>query len=80
MVQSLGYESVFWSFAHADWDPENQPTVDKAMQTITGRHHGGAIYLLHAVSATNATVLPDVIDWFRAQGYTLELLPYSQSN
>lgn len=80
VVQSLGYESVFWSFAHADWDPENQPTVDKAMQTITGRHHGGAIYLLHAVSATNATVLPDVIDWFRAQGYTLELLPYSHSN
>lgn len=73
VVQSLGYKTVHWSFAHNDWSPDNQPDVTKAYNTITGRHHGGAIYLLHAVSTTNATVLGDVIDFFREQGYELEL-------
>lgn len=73
VVQSLGYKTVHWSFAYNDWSPQNQPDVTAAYQTITGRHHGGAIYLLHAVSTTNATVLGDVIDYFRTQEYELEL-------
>lgn len=73
VVHSLGYKTVHWSFAHNDWSPDNQPDVTKAYNTITGRHHGGAIYLLHAVSVTNATVLGDAIDFFHDQGYELEL-------
>lgn len=73
VAQSLGYKTVHWSFAYADWTPENQPQIQSAYQTITGRHHGGAIYLLHAVSVTNATVLGDVIDFMRNQGYQLAL-------
>lgn len=73
VAQSLGYKTVHWSFAYTDWDPSKQPDVQSAYDTITGRHHGGAIYLLHAVSVTNATVLADVIDFFRAQDYQLEL-------
>lgn len=73
VAQSLGYKTVHWSFAYADWTPEKQPDIQSAYDTITSRHHGGAIYLLHAVSVTNATVLGDVIDFMRAQGYQLEL-------
>lgn len=73
VVQSLGYKNVHWSFAYADWDTANQPAPDKALKTITERHHSGAIYLLHAVSSTNAAVLGDAIDFFLAQGYQLEL-------
>lgn len=73
VVQSLGYKTVHWSFAYADWDPEKQPTVESGYQTVTERHHKGAIYLLHAVSVTNATILGDVIDFLQGEGYQLEL-------
>lgn len=73
VMQSLGYKSVLWSFAYKDWETANQPDPAQALKTITGRHHSGAIYLLHAVSRTNADVLGEAIDFFRAQGYQLEL-------
>lgn len=73
VVQSLGYKTVHWSFAYADWDTANQPETGAALQKITSSHHSGAIYLLHAVSATNAAVLGDAIDFFRTEGYELAL-------
>lgn len=69
MVQSLGYKSVFWSFAHNDWDVNNQPITIEAQEKIVENAHPGAIYLLHAVSRTNAEVLGDAIDIIRAKGY-----------
>jgi len=73
VVQTLGYKSVHWSFAYVDYDTENQPNPTKALDRVTGSHHSGAIYLLHAISTTNASILGDAIDFFRAEGYNLEL-------
>lgn len=73
VVQSLGYKTVHWSFAYNDWNTGAQPSLEDAYNTITSRHHSGAIYLLHAVSQSNTTVLGDVIDFFRDQGYELDL-------
>jgi len=73
VVQSLGYKTVHWSFAYLDYDTEAQPELDAAYQRVTESHHSGAIYLLHAISTTNATILADCIDFFRAEGYTLDL-------
>ena len=72
-TQQLGYKSVFWSYAYADWDPNNQIGTDKAYAKVTGALHPGAIYLLHAVSPDNAAILGDFIDYAREQGYTFEL-------
>ena len=47
-----------------------QPDPQQAIETIESKCHPGAIYLLHAVSQTNAQVLGQVIDELRAQGYT----------
>lgn len=69
LMQNLGYRSVFWSFAYADWDPNNQPEESGALQKLTERLHGGAIYLLHAVSKTNTDILGDFIDNARNSGY-----------
>ena len=69
LVQQLGYRSVFWSFAYRDWVTDDQPEPTAALQKITQRLHPGAIYLLHAVSATNAEIMGDFIDGVRAQGY-----------
>ncbi len=66
----LGYETVLWSFAYADWDPDNQPEQTASLQKLIDRAHPGAIYLLHSVSETNAEILGDFIDEMLAQGYS----------
>lgn len=66
----LGYKTVLWSFAYADWDTDNQPNRDKALAKLIERAHPGAIYLLHSVSETNANILGDFIDAMLAEGYT----------
>ena len=73
-AQQLGYHTTLWSVAYADWDPENQASYASARQTINSRVHNGAIVLLHAVSATNAAILDDLITGWKAQGYTFKAL------
>lgn len=73
VVQNLGYKNVHWSFAYGDYNTDNQPDVDDALDLIKTSAHSGAIYLLHAISTTNATVLSDAIDYFLEAGYNLEL-------
>ena len=68
-VMELGYKTVFWSFAYADWDNAKQPSVENAYRCIMDNVHNGAVLLLHPTSATNAEVLPRVIDDLRALGY-----------
>lgn len=67
----MGYTTVLWSFAYPDWDVNDQPAQDEAFEKLTSRAHNGAVYLLHAVSSTNAAILGRVIDAWRADGYTL---------
>ena len=73
-VYALGYKSVFWSFAYVDYEVNKQPSQTTALNTMTGRLHNGAIYLLHAISKSNALVLGTFIDRARAEGYQFPLL------
>lgn len=68
-IQSLGYRTVFWSLAWADWDNNNQKSPEYAMQKLTSRVHNGAIILLHPTSKTNTEILGDFIEQMKAQGY-----------
>ena len=70
LLDALGYQSVFWSFAYLDWDVSKQPGQSTAYSKLTNAMHPGAIYLLHAVSRDNAAVLGDFIDEGRRRGYT----------
>ncbi|MDE5669983.1 MAG: polysaccharide deacetylase family protein, partial [Eubacterium sp.] len=70
LTKDLGYSSLFWSFAYADWDRENPPSNETAFEKITSSVHNGAILLLHAVCKSNAEVLGDAIDNIIEQGYT----------
>ena len=74
MVQQMGYTTCLWSFAYKDYDVNDQPDVETAYARTTKFIHEGAIYLLHAVSETNAAILGDLIDEVRARG--LELAPW----
>lgn len=66
----LGYKTVLWSFAYADWDTDKQPEREASLNKLIERAHPGAIYLLHSVSETNASILGDFIDAMFAQGYS----------
>lgn len=74
LVSSLGYKSVFWSVAYADWDVSDVKGKQYAFETVTSRLHPGAIILLHSVSPDNAEALGDIIDWARKQGYEFRSL------
>ena len=68
-AQALGYQTVFWSLAYADWDNDNQPDPDAAVEKLTGRLHDGAVILLHATSKTNAEILDRLIGKWQEMGY-----------
>ena len=68
-ADSLGYKTVFWSFAYADWDNGKQPSQDAAKEKILSNIHNGAILLLHPTSKTNADILGDIIRTLKGQGY-----------
>lgn len=74
LIGSLGYRSVFWSVAYADWDLDKQKGADYAFTTVTARLHPGAVILLHSVSPDNTEALGRIIDWARGEGYTFKSL------
>lgn len=71
ITKSLGYKTIMWSFAYVDWNPGSQPNPNEALNKTLNAAHGGAIYLLHSVSSTNAEILGQMIDGLREQGYRL---------
>ena len=70
LAQKLGYKTVFWSLAYADWDNQNQPSHETAMSKLTGRVHNGAVILLHSTSKTNAEILDGILTKWEEMGYT----------
>ena len=77
MAQELGYQTVFWSLAYVDWNNDAQPTREAAFAKLLPRTHNGAVVLLHSTSKTNAEILGELIDKWKAMGYrfgTLEEL------
>ena len=78
MAQQMGYTTVLWSFAYKDYDINDQPTPQAALERTEKFIHEGAIYLLHAVSEANAAILGELIDQVRAQGLEVARwdLPY----
>ena len=68
-ANALGYYTVFWSFAYADWDNNKQMCAADAKKKILDNIHNGAVILLHPTSKTNTDILGDVIDELRSMGY-----------
>ncbi len=69
LTQKLGYRSIFWSFAHKDWEVNNQPKVDETINRVMTRSHNGEIMLLHAVSKSNTIALDSIIKELQSIGF-----------
>ncbi len=69
VVHDLGYRTVFWSVAYADWDNNKQMAPEKALAKLESLVHDGAVILLHPTSATNAAILDKFIHDMKEKGY-----------
>jgi len=74
MASKLGYKTVLWSFAYADWDNNNQMSREKAMEKIINGTHNGEVILLHPTSKTNADILSELICKWREMGFRFSTL------
>ena len=68
-AQELGYKTVLWSRAYADWDNNRQPDPEKAKKLILDNVHNGAVILLHPTSKTNADILDSLLTSLEGEGY-----------
>ena len=74
VCNSLGYKTIMWSFAYADWDENKQPDETKAKEMIFNNLHNGEIMLLHATSKTNADIMDKMIKRVQEEGYEFRSL------
>jgi peptidoglycan-N-acetylmuramic acid deacetylase len=73
-ASKLGYSTVFWSLAYADWDNDNQPSPEKALTLLKSRIHPGCVLLLQPTSKTNAAILDPLISTLKNEGYIFKSL------
>lgn len=69
LAKELGYKTFFWSLAYVDWDVNNQPSHEDALDKLTRRVHPGAIVLLHSTSKTNGEILDKILTKWEEMGY-----------
>ena len=74
MAKELGYRTVFWSLAYADWNNDSQPSKEQAFSKLLPRIHNGAVVLLHSTSKTNAEILDELLTKWKEMGYSFGTL------
>lgn len=68
-LEELGYKTVLWSYAYADWDNARQPDPDYAVKEVLAHTHPGMVILLHPTSATNAAIMDRLLTLWEEEGY-----------
>ncbi|MDO4813761.1 MAG: polysaccharide deacetylase family protein [Gemella sp.] len=71
---SHGYKLVQWSYAHRDWEVNNQPPVNTARNNLIKYSKPGDIVLLHSISRTNRDLLDGYIKEMKSRGYDFKLV------
>lgn len=74
LANELGYKTIFWSLAYADWSNDKQPTKEMAFSKLIPRIHPGAVVLLHSTSKTNCEILDELLTKYEELGYTFKTL------
>ena len=68
-AHELGYKTIFWSFAYADWDNQKQPECGRSLEKLISHVHNGEILLLHPTSETNTKILGEFLTRLESEGY-----------
>lgn len=74
MAKDMGYSTFFWSLAYVDWNQDEQPSHEEALDKLTTRVHPGAIVLLHSTSKTNGEIMDELLTKWEEMGYTFRPL------
>jgi len=74
MAHELGYKTIFWSLAYADWYKDKQPSKEQAFEKLIPRIHPGAVVLLHSTSKTNSEILDELLIKYKDLGYSFKTL------
>ena len=74
LAKELGYKTFFWSLAYMDWDVNQQPSHEEAIDKLTKRIHPGAVVLLHSTSKTNGEILDELLTKWEEMGYVFKSL------
>ena len=73
-ANEMGYKTIFWSYAYADWDNNKQMSEEKALNKLLTHTHNGEVLLLHPTSATNAAILDEYLTRLEEIGYSFGTL------
>lgn len=68
-ASECGYQTIFWSYAYADWDNNKQLPPEKALAKLKGHTHNGEVLLLHPTSATNVAILDQYLTYLTEEGF-----------
>ena len=68
-AENMGYKTVLWSYAYADWDNSRQPDEQASIDKLLAHTHNGMVLLLHPTSATNAAILDRLLTAWEQEGY-----------
>ncbi|UUM11677.1 polysaccharide deacetylase family protein [Clostridiaceae bacterium HFYG-1003] len=74
ILEDMGYDIIFWGAAYADYDENNQPSIETAKEKLYKFISSGDVVLLHPFK-TNSELLPEFIDDMRGRGYDFSLVP-----
>lgn len=74
VTASLGYKTIFWSFAYEDWDTNIQRGQEFAFNKIVNNVRDGVIVLMHAVSKDNTEAMDSIIRELRTRGFEFKTL------
>lgn len=74
MAKNLGYSTFFWSLAYVDWNVDDQPSHEDALNKLCKRVHPGAVVLLHNTSKTNGEIMDELLTKWEEMGYSFGTL------
>lgn len=74
MAKELGFKTFFGALHMLNWDQNNQPEPNAAIEKLTARIHPGAVVLLHNTSSTNARIIDELLTRWEQMGYTFASL------
>jgi len=73
-TNTLGYQTVMWSFAYDDWDEQKQGREEYGKKKILDNLHNGEVMLLHGTSKDNSNILDECIKEIKNMGYEFRSL------
>ena len=75
VLERMGYQLDFLSMGYDDWDRTAVKDPNVILPKLQSVLHPGCIYCFHMTNRITVDILPGLIDYCRAQGYEIVMVP-----